>query len=45
MEIEDVIRKFPWGNYGWDEIDIALHEDPEAQEWVSDLANKIREAI
>jgi hypothetical protein len=39
--IENALKDFPWGNYGLDEVDIGLADDPEAQEWVKDLAADI----
>ncbi|MYS15153.1 hypothetical protein [Streptomyces sp. SID4982] len=43
--IEAVIREFPFGNYGLDEVDIALHDYPDDQEWAPDLATAVLAAI
>lgn len=40
-QVEEVIRTFDWGDYGMNDADIGLHDDPDAQEWVPDLAVKI----
>jgi len=42
---EKAIKEFPFWNYGMDGVDIALREDPEAQEWVPALAAKIEVAV
>lgn len=39
------LLSFSWGNYGLNEVDIGLQEDPEAQEWVPDLADEIADVI
>jgi len=39
-----VIRDFSWGDYGMNDADIGLHDDPEAQAWVADLASAIQAA-
>lgn len=43
--IERAIRSFDFGDYGLNDVDIALHDDPEAQEWVPELASTIIRAI
>jgi hypothetical protein len=43
--IEQAIRSFDFGDYGMDNVDIALREDPENQEWVPDLAAAILRAL
>lgn len=35
------IREFNWGNYGLDAVGNGIHDDPEAQEWIADLAHNI----
>lgn len=40
-QVEDVIRTFGWGDYGMHDPEIGLNDDPDAQEWVPDLAVKI----
>lgn len=35
------IKEFSWGNFGLDEIEIGILEDPEAQEWIEALADNI----
>ncbi|GAA2108033.1 hypothetical protein [Streptomyces synnematoformans] len=37
-DIAEIIRAFPFDDYGMDDVDIALHDDPETQEWVPALA-------
>ena len=39
--IEAVIRGFPFDNYGLNDVDIALHDHPDDQDWVADLAGKV----
>ncbi|MDQ0791982.1 hypothetical protein [Streptomyces sp. B1I3] len=41
QRVEDVIRDFPFDNYGLNDIDIALNDHPDDQEWVPDLARKV----
>lgn len=43
--IESAIRSFNFGDYGLNDVDIALHDDPESQEWVPGLASAILRAI
>lgn len=43
--VERAIRSFNFGNYGLNDVDIALHDHPEHQEWVPDLASAIIRAI
>jgi hypothetical protein len=42
---EQAIREFSFDNYGMNDVDIALHDDPEAQEWVPALARAVLEAV
>jgi hypothetical protein len=42
---EDAIRAFAWDDYGLDGIDIGLHDDPDAQEWVTPLAQAVLRAV
>lgn len=35
------IKEFNWSNYGLDIVDIGIHDDPEAQEWIPALARNI----
>lgn len=42
---EKTIRDFPWDNYGMDDVDYLLQTDPEAQEWVPALAEKLQNAV
>ncbi|MFG3710819.1 hypothetical protein [Micromonospora sp. NPDC047730] len=42
---EAAIRQFPFDNYGLDEVDVLLHDSPDAQEWVSDLAGCVVTAL
>ena len=44
-EIEEVLREFSWGNFGYDDIDIGLADYPEYQEWVSKLADEILDKL
>lgn len=39
------IREFDYGDYGMDGVSYALEADPEAQEWVGDLANAVIRAL
>lgn len=39
--IAESIKSFTWSNYGMDDVEIALEEEPEYQDWVSDLAAHI----
>jgi hypothetical protein len=39
------IRDFPWWDYGMDDVSYALRKDPDAQEWVGDLARAVVEAV
>jgi hypothetical protein len=39
--IVNSIREFSWSNYGLDVIEFGIHEDPDAQDWIHDLAEKI----
>jgi hypothetical protein len=36
--VADVIRSFPFDNFGMDDVSFALEDDPEAQDWVPALA-------
>lgn len=40
-QIADAIRDFPFDNYGLDEVDIALNDHPDDQEWVPKLADAV----
>lgn len=40
-QIADVIRGFPFDDYGLNEVDIALHDHPDDQEWVPKLADAV----
>lgn len=42
---EKVIREFSWDNYGLDDVDYLLQTDPDAQEWVPALAQKLQAAV
>lgn len=42
---EQAIRKFDFSDFGMDGVEIALHEDPEAQEWVPALARAVLAAV
>lgn len=42
---EKVIREFSWDNYGMDDVDYLLQTDPDAQEWVPALAQKLQAAV
>lgn len=44
-QIATVIRDFPFDNYGMDDVSYALEDDPNAQEWVPALADKVRASI
>lgn len=39
--VTDVIRTFPFDNFGMDDVSFALEDDPEAQEWVPALADAL----
>jgi hypothetical protein len=43
--IAEAIRGFGFDDYGMDDVRIALDEDPDAQEWVSALADVIADAL
>lgn len=45
QRVEAVIRDFPFGNYGLNDVDIALHDHPEFQEWVPELASAVLKAV
>ncbi|MFI6854470.1 hypothetical protein [Streptomyces sp. NPDC050416] len=40
-----VIREFPYDDFGMDEVSYALEADPDSQEWVPALADKILTAV
>lgn len=40
-KLADVIREFPFDNYGLDDVSYLLEDDPEAQDWVPALADAI----
>ncbi len=42
---ENAIRSFAWDDYGMNEVDCALHDDPDSQEWVPALAIEVTRAI
>lgn len=42
---EEVIRAFPWWDYGMDDISAGLTDAPEHQEWVTPLAQAVLRAI
>ncbi|MEV6014766.1 hypothetical protein [Streptomyces sp. NPDC051997] len=44
QRVEAAIRDFPFGNYGLNDVDIALHDHPEYQEWVPELAHAVLKA-
>lgn len=39
------IKSFDFGDYGMDGVSYALEADPDAQEWVGDLANAVIRAL
>ncbi|GAA3750303.1 hypothetical protein [Micromonospora maritima] len=39
------ICRFPFDNYGLDEVDSLLHDSPDTQEWVADLAGRVVDAL
>lgn len=41
QRVEAAIRDFPFDNYGLNDVDIALHDYPEDQEWVPALARAV----
>ena len=43
--IASVLRSFSWSNFGYDEVEIGLHDYPEYQEWVDELALAIKEVL
>lgn len=43
--VVNAIRKFDFGDYGMDGVSYALEADPDAQEWVGDLANAVIRAL
>lgn len=43
--IQKILREFDWGNYGFDEVEMGLHDYPQYQEWLRILADKIEAAI
>ncbi|HET6691724.1 MAG TPA: hypothetical protein VFG74_12755 [Miltoncostaeaceae bacterium] len=43
--IADTIRAFSFDTYGMDDVDVALHDRPDDQEWVSALAAQIASAL
>ncbi|WP_405536898.1 hypothetical protein [Streptomyces antimycoticus] len=45
QRIEAVIRDFPFDNYGLNDVDIALHDYPDDQEWVPALARRVLTAL
>lgn len=45
QRIEAVIKDFPFDNYGLNDVDIALNDYPDDQEWVPALARNVLAAI
>ncbi len=45
QRIEAIIKNFPFGNFGMDDVSLALEDDPEAQEWVPVLAKRVLAAL
>lgn len=43
--VVDAIKRFDYGDYGMDGVSFALEDDPDAQEWVGDLANAVIRAL
>lgn len=39
------IKSFDFDDYGMDDVSFALEDDPDAQEWVGDLANAVIRAL
>jgi hypothetical protein len=35
------IKEFSWSNFGMDDVEIGILEDPESQEWIAALAHNI----
>jgi hypothetical protein len=42
--IELTLKSFSWGNYGLDDVGFTL-DDPDTQDWVTDLASEIMDAL
>jgi hypothetical protein len=49
MTIEEriacVLWKFDWGNYGLNNVELGILDDPDAQEWIPDLSKEIAAAL
>jgi hypothetical protein len=43
--LADVIREFPFDNYGLDDVSYLLDDSPDAQEWVPVLADALLRAV
>ncbi len=41
--IERAIAEFEFDDYGMDDVSIAISEDPETQEWIPKLAERVAE--
>lgn len=39
------IRRFPFDNYGLDDVDALIHDRPDEQEWIPDLAGRVVDAL
>lgn len=44
-KIIGALKRFPFDDYGLDDVSYQIESDPEAQEWIPDLADKILEAL
>jgi hypothetical protein len=45
LAAEVAIRAFDFGDYGMDYVEASLHDNPDQQEWVADLAAAVAEAV
>lgn len=43
--VVNAIKRFDYDDYGMDGVSYALEDDPDAQEWVGDLANAVIRAL
>lgn len=43
--LADVIREFPFDNYGLDDVSYLLEDSPDTQEWVPALADALLRAV
>jgi hypothetical protein len=41
----EVIRNFPWHNFGLNEVDLTIRRFPGQQEWIPALARKVAGAV